>query len=312
MVELIAYGGHQTVAVNSVGKLRTLDTDGPAGMSSPTLGMFGTGYCCNMIISQTWNRELAYKAAEGIAREFYEFGVVGWYAPSMNIHRSAFAGRNFEYYSEDGYMSGEFAREQVEACEAQGVYPYIKHFALNDQETNRNGILCTWTTEQAMRENYLKPFEEAVKVSTPGKLAIMSSYNYIGSTWSGACYELQTEVLRGEWGFKGMVLSDYFGNYGYMDADRAIRGGTDIMLGTTGNDAILTDTTSGTSLQAMRQATKNVFFTTVNSAAYENYVSGATPSWLMTAYIIEGVVAVALVAAGVLLARSYQKKKKAA
>ena len=312
MVELIAYGGHQTVAVNSVGKLRTLDTDGPAGMSSPTLGMFGTGYCCNMIISQTWNRELAYKAAEGIAREFYEFGVVGWYAPSMNIHRSAFAGRNFEYYSEDGYMSGEFAREQVEACEAQGVYPYIKHFALNDQETNRNGILCTWTTEQAMRENYLKPFEEAVKVSTPGKLAIMSSYNYIGSTWSGACYELQTEVLRGEWGFKGMVLSDYFGNYGYMDADRAIRGGTDIMLGTTGNDAILTDTTSGTSLQAMRQATKNVFFTTVNSAAYENYVSGATPTWLTTAYIIEGVVAVALVAAGVLLARSYQKKKKAA
>ena len=309
MVELIAYGGHQTAAVNSVGKVRTLDTDGPAGMCSPTLSMFGTGYCCNMIISQTWNRELAYKAAQGIAQEFYDFGVVGWYAPSMNTHRSAFAGRNFEYYSEDGYLSGELAREQVKACEDTGVYPYIKHFALNDQETNRNGILCTWTTEQAMREIYLKPFEEAVKASTPGKTAIMSSYNYIGSTWSGACPQLQKEVLREEWGFQGMVLSDYFGNYGYMDADRAIRGGTDIMLGTTGNDAILTDTTSGTSLQAMRQACKNVFFTTVNSAAYENYVPDAIPGWLTTAYIIEGAVAAVLVIAEVLLVRSYLKKK---
>ncbi len=312
MVNLIAYGGHQTAAVASVDKVRTLDTDGPAGLSSPTLNLFGTGYCCNMIISQTWNRQMAYDAAAGIAREFYESGVMGWYAPSMNTHRSAFAGRNFEYYSEDGYLSGELAREQVLACESVGVYPYIKHFALNDQETNRNGMLCTWTTEQAMREIYLKPFEEAVKAASPGKLAIMSSYNYIGSVWSGACPQLQKEVLRGEWGFKGMVLSDYFGNYGYMDADRAIRGGTDIMLGTTGNDAILTDTTSGTSLQAMRQATKDVFYTTVNSAAYENYVSGAIPTWQMTTYIIEGVVAALAVAAEVLLVYGYLKKKKAA
>lgn len=309
MVNLIAYGGHQTAAAPSVGKVRTLDTDGPAGMCSPTLGMFGTGYCCNMIISQSWNRQLAYDAAQGIAQEFYDFGVVGWYAPSMNIHRSAFAGRNFEYYSEDGFLSGELAREQIQACENTGVYPYIKHFALNDQETNRNGMLCTWTTEQAMREIYLKPFEEAVKAVTPGKAAIMSSYNYIGSTWSGACPQLQKEVLREEWGFQGMVLSDYFGNYGYMDADRAIRGGTDIMLGTAGNDAILTDTTSGTSLQAMRQACKNVFFTTVNSAAYENYTPDAIPGWLTTAYIIEGAVAAILVIAEVLLVRSYLKKK---
>lgn len=161
-----------------------------------------------------------------------------------------------------------------------------------------------------MREIYLKPFEEAVKIATPGKAAIMSSYNYIGSTWSGACHELQTEVLRGEWGFQGMVLSDYFGNYGYMDADRAIRGGTDIMLGTAGNDAILTDTTSGTSLQAMRQATKNIFFTTVNSAAYENYVPGQIPGWLKTSYIIEGIIAAILVILEILLIRSYLKKKK--
>ena len=311
MVNLIAYGGHQTAAVDSVGKVRTLDTDGPAGLNSSTLGIFGTGYCCNTIISQSWNRDMAYRAAEGIAHEFHDFGVVGWYAPSMNIHRSAFAGRNFEYYSEDGFLSGELAREQVLACESQDVYPYIKHFALNDQETNRNGILCTWSTEQAMREIYLKPFEEAVKAADPGKLAIMSSYNYIGSTWAGACPELLKDVLRGEWGFQGMVLSDYFGNYGYMDADRAIRGGTDIMLGTAGNEAILTDTTSATSLQAMRQATKDVFYTTVNSAAYENYVPGQIPGWLKTSYIIEGAVAVVLVLAEILLLRSFLKKRKA-
>ena len=114
------------------------------------------------------------------------------------LSAAALAGRNFEYYSEDGYLSSQLAREQVMACESQDVYPYIKHFALNDQETNRNGILCTWTTEQAMREIYLKPFEEAIKVSSPGKLAIMSSYNYIGTTWAGECTALLQDVLRGE------------------------------------------------------------------------------------------------------------------
>lgn len=309
MVEMIAYGGHQTAAVNSVKKLRTLDTDGPAGLSSPTLGLFGTGYCCNVIIAQTWNRELAYKAAEGISKEFHEAGVVGWYAPSMNIHRSAFAGRNFEYYSEDGFLSGEYAREQVLACQQENVYPYIKHFALNDQETNRNGILCTWTTEQAMREIYLKPFEEAVKAAEPGKLAIMSSYNYIGTTWSSACPQLQKTVLRDEWGFRGMVLSDYFGNYGYMDADRAIRGGTDIMLGTSGNEAILTDQTSATSIKAMRQSAKDVFYTTVNSAAYEDYTVGQLPGWLNTARMIMGALLALAVLLEILAIRGIRKGK---
>ena len=311
MVELIKSGGHQTIAIDSVGKLRTLDTDGPAGVNSSTLGVFGTGYCCNIIIAQTWSRDLAYKAAEGISREFRDFGIVGWYAPSMNIHRSSFAGRNFEYYSEDGYLSSQLAREQVMACESQDVYPYIKHFALNDQETNRNGILCTWTTEQAMREIYLKPFEEAVKVSSPGKLAIMSSYNYIGTTWAGECTALLQDVLRGEWGFNGMVLSDYFGGYGYMNAERAIRGGTDIMLDVAGN-SVITDTTSGTSIQAMRQATKNIFYTTVNSAVYANGAAGSgIPGWLMTSYIIEGVVIAVLVICEILLVCGYMKKKKA-
>ena len=312
MVDLIAYGGHQTAGVNSVGKIRTMDTDGPAGVNSSTLGFFGTGFCSEILIAQTWNVDLAYEASAAMAKEFRDFGVVGWYAPSMNLHRFAFGGRNFEYYSEDGFLSAAMGVAEVAASVDNGMYPYIKHFALNEQETNRNGILNTWILEQSMRENYLKPFEECVKYAPSGKIAIMSSYNYIGNQWSGACYALQTEVLRGEWGFEGFVLSDYFGNYGYMDADRAIRGGTDVMLGTAGNEAILTDQTSATSVKAMRQATKNVFFTTVNSEAFADLASGQTPGWLRTTHTADAVLAVALIACEVLLARWYLRKKKEA
>lgn len=310
MVNLIAYGGHQTVAVDSVAKLRTLDTDGPAGVNSSTLGVFGTGYCCEVLIAQSWNVDLAKEIAVAMCNEFADFNVSGWYAPSMNMHRSAFGGRNFEYYSEDPVLSAEMGLAEVSGAVETNVYPYIKHFALNEQETNRNGLLCTWLTEQAAREIYLKPFEHCVKNTSSGKLAIMSAYNYIGTQWVGECSALLKNILRTEWGFEGMVLSDYFGNYGYMDADRAIRGGTDIMLGTAGNEAILTDQTSATSIIAMRQATKNIFYTTVNSSAYENYTLGQIPGWLQMAHTIEIAVAIALLILEVVVLLGYFKKKK--
>lgn len=309
MVELIAYGGHQTAAVNSVKKVRTLDTDGPAGVNSSTLGIFGTGYCSEILIAQTWNEELAKKAAEGMCREFSDYNVTGWYAPSMNLHRSAFGGRNFEYFSEDSLLSSKMALAEVSAAVEMGIYPYIKHFALNEQEINRNALLCTWITEQSARELYFKPFEYCVKNVEKGKLAVMSSYNYIGTEWAGGCSALLNDILRGEWGFKGMVLSDYFGNYGYMDADRAVRGGTDLMLGTAGNDAIMTDL-SATSVIAMRQALKNVFYVTVNSAAYENYVPGSIPSWMQTMYVIDAILAVLIILAELMVYRGYCRKSK--
>ena len=309
MVELIAYGGHQTAEVPSVKKLRTLDTDGPAGLNSRTINAFGTGYCSEIVIAQTWNEDLAAKAGEGISKEFRDFHVVGWYAPSMNLHRSAFGGRNFEYYSEDSLISSKMALAEVNAAIEQGVYPYIKHLVLNEQETNRNALLCTWFDEQAARELYLKPFEYCVKNVPSGKMAIMSSYNYLGTEWAGGCSALLKDILRGEWGFEGMVISDYFGNYGYMDADRAVRGGTDLMLGTAGNDAIMSDL-SATSVIAMRQAVKNIFYVVVNSSAYENYVPGAIPSWMQLMYIIDAVVAVILVLGEVLVIRSFLKRRK--
>lgn len=309
MVNLIAFGGHQNAAVDSVGKIRILDTDGPAGVNSSTLGAFGTGFCSEVVLAQTWNVDLAEEYSRAMGLEFGDFHITGWYAPSMNMHRSAFGGRDFEYYSEDSVLSAEMAVAEVNGAVETGMYPYIKHFALNEQEINRNALLCTWSTEQAIREIYLKPFEEAIKSNPDGKLAVMSSYNYIGTEWAGGCAPLLQDVLRSEWGFKGMVLSDYFGNYGYMDADRAVRGGTDMMLGTAGNEAIMTDL-SATSVIAMRQAVKNVFYTTVNSSAYENYVPGTIPGWLKMVYTIDGVLAVLFVASEVLVVRSYQKKKK--
>lgn len=311
MVNLIAFGGHQNAAVDSVKKIRILDTDGPAGVNSSTLGAFGTGYCSEVVLAQTWNLDLAEEYAKAMGMEFADFNITGWYAPSMNMHRSAFGGRDFEYYSEDSVLSAKMAVAEVNGAVEMGMYPYIKHFALNEQEINRNAICCTWSTEQAIREIYLKPFEDAIKSHPDGKMAVMSSYNYIGTEWAGSSSVLLQDVLREEWGFRGMVLSDYFGNYGYMDADRAVRGGTDMMLGTAGNEAIMTDL-SATSVIAMRQAVKNIFYTTVNSSAYENYVPGTIPAWLQMVYGIDAAIALVVILGEVLVIRSYNKKKKEA
>lgn len=308
MVDLIAFGGHQNIAVRSIDKIRILDTDGPAGVNSSTLGIFGTGFCSEIILAQTWNTELAVAFSEAMGQEFADYHVTGWYAPSMNIHRSAFGGRDFEYYSEDSKLSAEMAKAEVEGIVNAGMYPFIKHFVLNEQEINRNAFLTTWSNEQAMREIYFKPFEDTIKAYPDGKIAVMSSYNFLGTEWAGSCTQLLNDVLRGEWGYKGMVISDYFGNYGYMDADRAVRGGTDMMLGTAGNDAIMTDL-SATSVIAMRKAVKNILYTTVNSSAYENYVSGETPGWLKMIYAADAILAVLLIAAEAALIIRYRKKR---
>ena len=313
MVDLIAYGGYGTVEAPSVGKIATLDADGPAGVNSSVTASYGMGYCGEISLAQTWNTDLAYEYAYNMLQEFIEFGFNGWYAPSMNMHRSPFGGRNFEYYSEDSLLSAEMAVAECQAAYDHDVYPYIKHFAFNEQEINRNGMLCTWLTEQSAREIYLKPFEACVKASNGNTLAVMSSYNYVGTTWAGACSALLNDILRGEWGFQGMVLTDYFGNYGYMDADKAIRGGSDIMLGTAGNDAILTDQTSATSVLAMRNACHNSLYTVANSRAYspEVYMEAtAMPAWQVTVFVVDGVLAAILIVLEALTLRGYLKKKK--
>ena len=185
MDSLIALGGYQSVAVSSVGKVQAIDCDGPASINNNFTQQGSIGFPSAVMIAATWNTDLAYSFGESIGKMADDMGVSGWYAPAMNIHRSAFAGRNFEYYSEDGVLSGAIASHAIMGSQDQGVYAFMKHFALNDQETNRCGMLCTWASEQAIREIYLKPFEACVKNADCH--AVMSSFNYIGNTYAGNC-----------------------------------------------------------------------------------------------------------------------------
>ena len=306
---LIARGGYSTAAAKSVGKLSTIDCDGPASINNNFTGVGSIGFPSAVMIAATWNTDLAESFGDSIGTMANEMGVSGWYAPAMNIHRTAFAGRNFEYYSEDGLLSGKIAARAIVGAQNHGVYAYMKHFALNDQEINRCNMLCTWTDEQAAREIYLKSFELAVKEG--GSQAVMSSFNYIGTTWAGAYSPVMNDVLRDEWGFRGMVLTDYFGVYGYMDADQAIRGGTDFCLAPMDNATNhLTDTTSATSLQAARTASKNIMYTVVNSRAYDpaNIQTGLE-SWQIVMIVVDVIAAAALVAFEVVVVRKGLKKR---
>ena len=311
MDTMIAIGGYQTSAASSVGKIMTVDCDGPASINNNFTGIGSVGFPSAVMIASTWNKNLALKFGESIGKMADEMEVSGWYAPAMNTHRSAFAGRNFEYYSEDGVLSGYMATNAILGAEEYGVYAYMKHFALNDQETDRWYKNSMWCNEQTIREIYLKPFETAVKEGHA--TAVMSSYNYIGPVWSGACAPLQQTVLRDEWGFRGMVITDYFLSAGgAMNSDQAIRNGSDLML--TNIDAgtnNLQDTTSATGVLAMRNATHNILYTVVNSRAYDgDNLNSGMPAWEIMMIVIDLVIAALLVLLEVFVVRKGYKKRK--
>lgn len=266
MRELVTMGGHRTAAVPSIDKDVTNDIDGPQGLSSfmgssVRAGAFPTA----MVIASTWNTELAQRRGDMVGIEALELGVSGWYAPGMNLHRSPFGGRNFEYYSEDPHLTGQIASHEVRGAQERGLYTYIKHFVANEQETYRNSRLVTWVDEQTLREIYLPAFEDSVKEG--GATAVMSAYNYLGGTWAGADPRLLQGVLREEWGFQGMVITDYFGDYGYLSADWAIANGGDMMLSTLGQFGAEPTGDDAQSVQWMRQASHNILYTVANSNA---------------------------------------------
>ena len=280
MDNLIANGGYGTQALKSVGKIQLTDADGPASLNNNFTGVGSIGFPASTAFACTWNKDLAKQFGEMIGDMAHDMHVAGWYAPAMNIHRNAFSGRTFEYFSEDSLLSGVMASSEISGAKSKGVYSFMKHFALNDQETKRTEMLCTWTNEQAMREIYLKPFEMSVKEG--GAQAVMSSFNYIGNTYAGADSALLQTVLRGEWGFKGFVLTGYFGGYGYQNADQEVRAGNDSMLATTKITNHITDK-SATSVKAMRQAAHNILYTAANSWQYANgEPKVATPIWKLS------------------------------
>ena len=265
MNTLINNGGYGTAEVRSISKMITNDCDGPAGLNNFMTKASGTTFPAEILMAQTWSKDVAYDIGTTIGSEFAGAQNYGWYAPAMNLHRSAFAGRNFEYYSEDGVLSGYIGLYESNGAAKYGVYPYLKHFALNDQELNRTAILLTFAGEQNIRENYLKPFEITVTGFEGKALAMMSSYVWIGTVPAYAHDGLLNGILREEWGFKGMVISDYDGSYGYMITDAAVRNGGDMMLNTVERDSDELNKKSATIMIAMRQACKNILYTIANS-----------------------------------------------
>ena len=316
--EYLTNGAYNTPKMESIDKPATEDHDGPQGFSSLS-GKYTnvTAYMSEPLLAATFNKELGKKMGTAIGEESLAMNQTfsGWYGPAMNTHRSPFAGRNFEYYSEDGVLAGKIASEVVSGAADKGLYAYIKHFALNDQETWRTAALCTWADEQTIREVYLKPFEIVVKTAkteidyisddngTHSKkemnacTAVMSSFNRVGTTWAGGNKALMTNVLRNEWGFRGFGLSD-FNLYDYMVPDQGMRAGTDMQLTwksfkRTEQDGF-NDTTSATARQALRTAFHNVFYTIANSNAMQDITPGTiitykTSGWRILFYIVDAV-----------------------
>jgi len=288
LANLVRNGQYCTAAVASVGKPKLFDLDGSSGLSdwysgsgiSQSTRDKWTMYPVETVIAQTWSRKLAYNYGASVGKEAYDSGVGGWYAPGANLHRSSFGGRNFEYFSEDPLLSGLMAADVSYGARAHGIYTYVKHFAVGETETSRGG-LKTWLSEQALRELYLKPFEIAVKRG--GASGIKTSFNSLGAVWTGGSKPLLTNILRGEWGFRGAVCTDYYVNAttDWMNADQGLRAGSDLWTG--GGAPTISDMTGDASLILLRQSAKNILYASANAWWWEENVgvdtARFTPVW---------------------------------
>ena len=309
MDNLSANTGFGTQAIDSVGKIALTDLDGPASLNNTFTGVGSIGFPCSTAFACTWNVDLASAFGDMIGRMAHDMDASGWYAPAMNIHRSAFGGRDFEYFSEDPLFSGAMASSEIAAAREQGVYAFMKHFVLNDQETNRNNMVCTWSNEQAIREIYMKPFEMSVKDGDTG--AVMSSFNYIGPVYAGASSNLLNNVLRDEWGFRGMVLTDWYGDFGYQNGDQLVRAGNDAMLATFESSNHVT-VRSASGVQALRTAAHNILYTAVNSWKYaDGEPKAQTPVWQVATYVGIAVVAVIFLGLEALTIKRFLDRRKA-
>ena len=308
MANMIAMAGYQTAAMDSVGKVATLDFDGPAAINNNFTGVGSIGFPIEVVVASTWNKELAQAWGECMGKISQEMGAEGWYAPGMNTHRTAFGARNYEYFSEDGVLAGNMGAKAVEGARKYGVYSYIKHFALYEGNAK---MVSVWSNEQAIREIYLKPFEISVKQG--GANAVMVSWSFLGDKWTGECSNLMNTVLREEWGFRGMALTDFFRNngHGFMNADAALANGVDVMLSTfNGEENNVANPEHPTSVLQMRNACKNVMYTVVSSWAYDGeHEETGMENWKKAGIGIDIVIALFMAGMEVLVIRGYKKRK---
>ena len=310
MANMIAMAGYQTAAMDSVGKVATLDFDGPAAINNNFTGVGSIGFPIEVVVASTWNKELAQAWGECMGKISQEMGAEGWYAPGMNTHRTAFGARNYEYFSEDGVLAGNMGAKAVEGARKYGVYSYIKHFALYEGNAK---MVSVWSNEQAIREIYLKPFEISVKQG--GANAVMVSWSFLGDKWTGESSNLMNTVLRDEWGFRGMALTDFFRNngHGFMNADAALANGVDVMLSTfNGEENNVANPEHPTSVLQMRNACKNVMYTVVSSWAYDGeHEETGMENWKKAGIGIDTVIALFMAGMEVLVIRGYKKRKNA-
>lgn len=308
MANMIAMAGYQTAAMDSVGKVATLDFDGPAAINNNFTGVGSIGFPIEVVVASTWNKELAQAWGECMGKISQEMGAEGWYAPGMNTHRTAFGARNYEYFSEDGVLAGNMGAKAVEGARKYGVYSYIKHFALYEGNAK---MVSVWSNEQAIREIYLKPFEISVKQG--GANAVMVSWSFLGDKWTGESSNLMNTVLRDEWGFRGMALTDFFRNngHGFMNADAALANGVDAMLSTfNGEENNVANPEHPTAVLQMRNACKNVMYTVVSSWAYDGeHEETGMENWKKAGIGINIVIALFMAGMEVLVIRGYKKRK---
>ena len=308
MANMIAMAGYQTAAMDSVGKVATLDFDGPAAINNNFTGVGSIGFPIEVVVASTWNKGLAQAWGECMGKISQEMGAEGWYAPGMNTHRTAFGARNYEYFSEDGVLAGNMGAKAVEGARKYGVYSYIKHFALYEGNAK---MVSVWSNEQAIREIYLKPFEISVKQG--GANAVMVSWSFLGDKWTGESSNLMNTVLRDEWGFRGMALTDFFRNngHGFMNADAALANGVDAMLSTfNGEENNVANPQHPTAVLQMRNACKNVMYTVVSSWAYDGeHEETGMENWKKAGIGIDIVIALFMAGMEVLVIRGYKKRK---
>ncbi len=323
----IGVGGYGTTFLESVGKPYNVDADTAAGL---IYGGTGMQFCTPITVTQTWNQEIYEDYGEMIGNEALLGGASGWYAPSMNIHRTPFTGRNGEYFSEDGFLSGVIGSLEVRGAASKGLYATIKHFAINDQENHRGDrpgqwSMATWANEQAIREIYLTPFEMCVKAGTveesyvrdngdgtysnataevPACTAVMTAFNRIGATWTGGSYALVTELLREEWGFRGWIVTDSASSAGeWMDGTQMIEAGGVSKLAMSESLANWTfDESDPVMYHYAREAMHNLLYTTANSHVMNGAAPGAqyVPGMQKVQALMLGVNVVSVVGLGLI------------
>ena len=306
--ELIATAGYNTARIDSVKKPKTFDCDAGSGLWNMINGWAAFEFAAGTTLSNTWNQELQERFGELIGEDGLRSAATGWYAPSFNLHRTAFSGRNNEYYSEDPILSGRVAAAICKGAISKGMITYVKHLALNDMETGRSNV-CTWATEQSIREIYLRPFEIAIKEG--GANGIMTAMNRIGSTKAIGHYDLTTGVIRNEWKFNGIIVSDITSDATLTDG--MLSSGADIML-TTGM-CRLTTTDENKYQNLMRDVVHRVCYNVVNSNAMNGIDYGGDigtdgfPIYLLLLIILDVLIAAGIVVGEFFIVKAYKKAK---